>query len=58
MHFVWGLADDIFPGEWGRQWHSKIGHSTWDEFDDASHFLQDTHGERIVATVLKRASRR
>lgn len=57
VHFVWGLADDVFPGDWGLGWHSKIPHSTWDALDDAGHFLQDTHGERIAETVLRRASR-
>lgn len=57
VHFVWGLADDVFPGDWGRQWHSRIAHATWDAFDDAGHFLQDTHGERIAETVLGRAAR-
>ena len=54
VHFVWGLADDVFTGEWGRQWHSLIPHSTWDAFDDAGHFLQDTHGGRIADVVLGR----
>jgi len=54
VHFVWGLADDVFTGDWGRRWHSLIPHSTWDEFDDAAHFLQDTHGERIAEIVLAR----
>lgn len=58
VHFVWGLADDVFPGDWGRQWHSKITHSTWDAFDDAGHFLQDTHGERIAETILGRIGHR
>jgi len=55
VHFVWGLADDVFDGTWGRRWHSLIPHSTWDAFDDAAHFLQDTHGERIVEIVLAHA---
>jgi len=42
----------VFTREWGRRWHSLIPHSTWDEFDDAAHFLQDTHGERIAEIVL------
>jgi haloalkane dehalogenase len=54
VHFVWGLADDVFTGDWGRHWHSLIPHSTWDEFGDAAHFLQDTHGERIAEIVLAR----
>jgi pimeloyl-ACP methyl ester carboxylesterase len=54
VHFVWGLADDVFPGSWGRRWHELIAHSTWDAFDDAAHFLQDTHGERVARAVLDR----
>jgi haloalkane dehalogenase len=54
VHFVWGAADDIFTAEWGRAWQQMIPHSTWDAFDDAGHFLQDTHGARIVERVLGR----
>ncbi|HEX2849932.1 MAG TPA: alpha/beta fold hydrolase [Acidimicrobiales bacterium] len=54
VHFIWGLGDDIFTGEWGRRWHEQIPHSTWDAFDDAAHFLQDTHGERIAEVLLAR----
>ncbi len=57
VHFVWGLADEVFSGEWGRQWHALIPHSTWDSFDDASHFLQDTHGDLVAEVVLGHASR-
>jgi len=57
VHFVWGLADDVFAGDWGRRWHSMIPHATWDSFDDAGHFLQDTHGERIADIVLAHAGR-
>lgn len=52
VHFVWGLADNVFTGEWGRQWHAMIPHATWDGLDDAAHFLQDTHGDRIAEIVL------
>ena len=58
VHFVWGLADDIFAGDWGRRWHAMIPHATWDAFDDAAHFLQDTHGERIAGIVLAHAGHR
>jgi haloalkane dehalogenase len=54
VHFVWGLADDVFTGTWGRCWHELIRHSTWDAFDDAAHFLQDTHGGRVAQAVLDR----
>ena len=51
VHFVWGTNDNVFTTEWGRKWHSKIPHSTWNEVP-AGHFLQDTHGEEIVSFVL------
>jgi haloalkane dehalogenase len=54
VHFVWGLADNVFTGEWGRSWHARIPHATWDSFDDAAHFLQDTHGSRIAEIVLSK----
>jgi haloalkane dehalogenase len=52
--FVWGGADDVFSPAWGRQWHERIPHSTWDVLDDAGHFLQDTHGVRVAELVLER----
>jgi haloalkane dehalogenase len=52
VHFVWGLADNVFTGEWGRAWCARIPHATWDSFDDAAHFLQDTHGAHIAERVL------
>jgi pimeloyl-ACP methyl ester carboxylesterase len=55
VHFIWGLADDVFTGQWGQTWHSLIPGSTWDAFDDAAHFLQDTHGTRIAELILRRS---
>jgi haloalkane dehalogenase len=52
VHFIWGLADHIFTGEWGESWRSRIPHATWDALDDAAHFLQDTHGQQIAEIVL------
>lgn len=54
VHFVWGLADVVFTGEWGRRWHELIPHSTWDAFDDAAHFVQDSHGKLVAQAVLDR----
>ena len=51
VHFVWGTADSVFTTEWGRTWHARIPHSTWNDVP-AAHFLQDTHGPEIVAFVL------
>jgi pimeloyl-ACP methyl ester carboxylesterase len=55
-HFIWGLADDIFTSDWGEAWHALMPTSTWDAFDDAFHFLQDTHGTRIAELILRRCS--
>ncbi len=52
VHFVWGLADDVFTGSWGRRWHSLIPDATWDAFEDAAHFVQDTHGAEVARIVL------
>jgi pimeloyl-ACP methyl ester carboxylesterase len=52
VDFIWGMADDIFTGAWGHEWHSRIPHSRWHELEDASHFLQDTHGAEIAELVL------
>ena len=56
VHFVWGMTDDVFTPEWGRSWHARIPHATWDAFDDAGHFVQDTHGEHVAETVLRRSA--
>jgi haloalkane dehalogenase len=58
VHFVWGLTDQVFTGDWGRRWQSLIPHATWDAFDDAGHFLQDTHGASIAAAVLRHTASR
>jgi haloalkane dehalogenase len=55
VHFIWGLGDDVFTGEWGRAWHALVPHSTWDGLDDAGHFLPDTHGQHIANVVLERS---
>ena len=55
VHFMWGIEDDVFTPEWGRKWASLIPHATWDDFP-AGHFLQDTHGSRIVSRFLERSA--
>lgn len=57
VHFVWGMADQVFTGDWGQAWRARIPHATWDALDDARHFLQDTHGARIAEIVLGHAGR-
>lgn len=54
VNFVWGSEDFVFVTDWGRKWHSMIPGATWNELT-AGHFLQDTHGPEIVATVLARS---
>lgn len=51
VHFVWGVADNVFTKEWGLKWHSMLPHSTWFEVE-GGHFLQDTHGTEIAEHVL------
>lgn len=51
VHFVWGTNDNVFTTEWGRTWHARIPHATWNDVP-AGHFLQDTHGHEIVGFVL------
>ena len=53
VHFVWGCADEVFNEAWGRQWASRMK-ASFDPIADASHFLQNTHGDQVVACVLKR----
>jgi haloalkane dehalogenase len=54
VHFVWGMDDGVFDSAWGRRWAGLIPHATFDPIDGAAHFLQDTHGAQIAATVLDR----
>ena len=54
VHFIWGDSDNVFTVGWGKKWHSLIPHSTFDVMEGAAHFLQDSHGELIVKTLLER----
>lgn len=56
VHFIWGDSDNVFTLEWGQKWHSLIPHSTFDVIVGAAHFLQDSHGEEIVAAFRRRAT--
>ncbi len=51
VQFIWGCADDVFTEEWGRTWAGRMN-ARFDGFDDAGHFLQDTHGKKIVDLIL------
>jgi len=54
VHFIWGPRDDVFTTEWGRQWASTFPQATFDEIEGAGHFLQESHGEKVVEILLKR----
>lgn len=54
IHFIWGTADSVFTEDWGRQWAALYRQATFDALPGAGHFLQDTHGEEIVARFLER----
>jgi haloalkane dehalogenase len=53
VHFVWGGSDDVFTEDWGRTWADRMS-ATFDVIPDAHHFLQNTHGPRIVEIILER----
>ena len=51
VHFIWGCTDDTFPEAWGRKWAGQMN-ARFDGLADAHHFLQNTHGEKIVELIL------
>jgi haloalkane dehalogenase len=51
IHFVWGCADQIFTESWGRTWAAQLA-ATFNPIEEASHFLQDTHGARVAELIL------
>jgi haloalkane dehalogenase len=55
IHFVWGGRDGVFTPEWGRAWASLYPQATFDLVPDASHFVQETHGDDVARLVLRYA---
>ena len=53
VYFIWGCEDDVFTETWGREWASQLG-ASFDPLQDAGHFPQNTHGEKICQTLLER----
>ena len=51
VQFIWGCADDVFTEAWGREWARRMN-ARFDGFEDAGHFLQNTHGAQIAALIL------
>ena len=50
-HFIWGCTDDVFVEAWGEKWAKQMG-ARFDRLEDAGHFLQNTHGEKLVELIL------
>jgi haloalkane dehalogenase len=55
VQFIWGCTDDVFPEAWGRKWARQMN-ARFDGIADAGHFLQNTHGEKLVELILDRKS--
>lgn len=53
IHFIWGATDAVFTETWGREWASNYSQATFDTVN-TGHFLQESHGEQIVAILLAR----
>ena len=51
VDFIWGIEDVIFTEDWGREW-SKRMNGSFTPIVGANHFLQNTHAEEIVKTIL------
>ncbi len=50
-HFIWGCQDNVFTEAWGRQWASRMG-ARFDAVEDAGHFPQNTHGQKVASLIL------
>ncbi len=51
VQFIWGCADDVFTEAWGKDWAARMN-ARFEGFADAGHFLQNTHGEKVVELIL------
>ena len=54
-HFIWGCTDDVFVESWGRKWAGQMN-ARFDALEDAGHFPQNTHGEKLVRLILDQKS--
>ncbi|MEM7078749.1 MAG: alpha/beta fold hydrolase [Pseudomonadota bacterium] len=50
-HFIWGCRDDVFTEAWGREWAGQM-QARFDPIEDAGHFPQNTHGQRLAELIL------
>jgi pimeloyl-ACP methyl ester carboxylesterase len=55
VHFIWGCSDEVFTEVWGRQWADQMN-ATFSPIQEASHFLQNTHGKELADILITRIS--
>jgi haloalkane dehalogenase len=53
--FIWGCQDNVFTEAWGREWAARMN-APFHALEDAGHFPQNTHGERVVELILSDGS--
>ena len=53
VHFIWGCVDRVFTEAWGREWAAEMN-ASFDAISDANHFLQNSHGVKVVEHMLAR----
>ena len=53
VHFIWGCVDRVFTEAWGREWAAEMN-ASFDAISDANHFLQNSHGAKVVDHMLVR----
>ena len=51
-HFIWGCRDDVFTEAWGREWAGRMN-APFYPIEDAGHFPQNTHGEKLAGLILE-----
>ena len=52
VDFIWGIEDDVFTTEWGKDWSNRMNGS-FTPISGAGHFLQNTHANEVVACMLE-----
>ena len=55
VHFIWGCSDDVFTEDWGKTWAKQMN-ASFSPIPDASHFLQNTHGNELANILLNQIS--
>ena len=50
--FIWGIEDDVFTTDWGKEWSNRMN-GTFTPISGAGHFLQNTHANEVVDSILE-----